>query len=307
MTTHRTLSVVIPVQQERPDIGTLHASYKKALEPTGYALQFIYVVDGPFKQSLEALRQLKRAGESLEILGHGQSFGEATALSTGFRYARGELVMTLGDVQQVQGYELAKLIEEATEADVVVARRSPPDGVGPGGQRKFEYFVRLVLGSEFSDLRCSVRVLSRSVIEEITLYGNQHHFLPLIAQTHGFTVDQIDVDALRQNRRSSSGPKFDLILDVITAYFLIRFVRKPFRFFGGFGFAILAFGGAITAYLVFLRLFFDVALIDRPALILSSLMVVLGIQIISVGLIGEIITFAFTKEHKDYKVERIVE
>lgn len=307
MTAMRALSVVIPVQNERPDIKEIHDFYKKALEPTDYAVQFIYVVDGQYPTSLEALRKLRESGEKIDILAHNQSFGEATALSTGFRYANGDLILTLGEYIQVKPEEIARLLSHANEADLLVARRHPPDGVAPGGQRKFEYLVRLMLGTEFSDLRCAVRVLSRKVVDEITLYGNQHYFLPMIAQTHGFRVIQIDVAALNNKRKGSAGLKLGLVLDVITAYFLIRFVRKPFRFFGGFGIAVLALGGVITIYLVIMRLVFDVPLIDRPALILSSLMVVLGIQIISVGLIGEIITFAFTKEHKDYKIERIVE
>jgi hypothetical protein len=94
---------------------------------------------------------------------------------------------------------------------------------------------------------------------------------------------------------------------VVTIYFLLRFLRKPFRFFGGFGFAILAVGGLFTAYLVIARLFFGVPLVDRPALVLSTLMVVLGIQIISVGLIGEIVAFTYAKDVKDYRVDRVVE
>jgi hypothetical protein len=93
----------------------------------------------------------------------------------------------------------------------------------------------------------------------------------------------------------------------VTVYFLLRFLRKPFRFFGGFGFAILAVGGLFTAYLVIARLFFGVPLVDRPALVLSTLMVVLGIQIISVGLIGEIVAFTYAKDIKDYRVDRVVE
>jgi hypothetical protein len=113
--------------------------------------------------------------------------------------------------------------------------------------------------------------------------------------------------AERNHDRPGGGIDLSLVLDLITAFFLIRFIKRPFRFFGGFGFAVLAVGGLVTAWLVFARLFLGEALVDRPALILSSLMIVLGIQIISVGLIGEIITFSFTKEHKDYKVERIVD
>lgn len=306
MSTYRMLSIVVPVQAERPGLAETHRRYREGLEGLGYSLQFVYVVDGPHTRSLEALKELKRQGESLEILSLAQPFGEATALSTGFKHVKGDLILTLPDEPQVAIEALPKLLEAVDGSDVVVARRSPPDGMAPGGQRKFEYVAKLLLGSEFSDLRCGVRVLKRPVIEEITLYGNQHHFFPLIAQTHGFTIKEVEVRAARAPRRSLR-PKLTLLLDLLTAYFLIRFIKKPFRFFGGFGFAVLALGGLVTAYLVLARLLFGEPLVDRPALILSSLMVVLGIQIISVGLIGEIITFAFTKEQKEYKIEKIVE
>ena len=152
-----------------------------------------------------------------------------------------------------------------------------------------------------------MRVLRRAVAEEITLYGQQHYFLPLLAETHGFTVKEVEVVADPAAARASAPPQLSLLLDLVTAFFLIRFIKRPFRFFGGFGFAMLLTGGLVTAYLVFARLFLGEALVDRPALILSSLMMVLGIQIISVGLAGQIITFTFAKEHKDYKVERIVD
>ena len=94
---------------------------------------------------------------------------------------------------------------------------------------------------------------------------------------------------------------------MIAVFFLLRFLRKPFRFFGGFGFAVLMVGILITAWVVGARLFFGIPLGDRPALILSTLLVVLGIQIISVGLIGEIISFTYAKDIKDYRVDRVVE
>ena len=307
MTEQNLLSVIVPVLIDQPNLEQLHATYKTALEVPGRDLQFVYVVDGPLEAAHARLRALKRRGEPIEILHHAHSFGEATALSTGFRHARGALILTLPDEIKVKPYELEKLLAATETHDLVTARRMPPDGRGPGKQRKFEFAVSLLFGDRFRDLRAGVRAMRRAVAEEITLHGHQHYFLPLIAETHGFTVQEIEVDADRSHRRATGAPDLSLVLDLITAFFLIRFIRRPFRFFGGFGFAILAIGGLVTAYLVFARLFFGEALVDRPALILSSLMIVLGIQIISVGLIGEIITFSFTKEHKDYKVERIVD
>lgn len=307
MTSPTLLSVVVPILTDQPGLEALHGTYRDALAAPGRRLQFVYVVDGPHEAALDSLRRLKAAGEPIEILHHAHAFGEATALTTGFRHARGELIMTLTDKITVKPNELEKLLEAAKGDDLVTARRMPPDGRAPGKQRKFELATNLLFGGRFHDLRTGVRVLRRAVAEEITLYGHQHYFLPLIAETHGFTVKEVEVDADRRAQRTPPTPNIALFLDLLTAFFLIRFIKRPFRFFGGFGFAMLAIGAAVTAYLVLDRLLFDAALVDRPALILSSLMMVLGIQIISVGLIGEIITFTFTKEHKDYKVERIVD
>jgi hypothetical protein len=308
MTERSLLSVVVPVLLDHPNLERLHETYKRALEAPGRSLQFIYVVDGPLEAALASLRRLKRRGEPLEILHHAHSFGEATALTTGFRHAEGELILTLTDEIKVKPYEFEKLLAATATHDLVTARRMPPDGSGPGKQRKFELATSLLFGNRFHDLRAGVRAMRRAVAEEITLHGHQHYFLPLIAETHGFTAKEIEVDADRtSDKKSALTPNLALMLDLLTAFFLIRFIKKPFRFFGGFGFALLAVGGVVTAYLVFARLFLGEALADRPALILSSLMMVLGIQIISVGLIGEIITFTFTKEQKDYKVDRIVD
>jgi hypothetical protein len=307
MSERHLLSVVVPILTDQPGLERLHATYKTALEAPGRDLQFVYVVDGPLETALAGLRRLKRRGEPIEILHHAHSFGEATALTTGFRHAEGELILTLTEEIKVKPHELEKLLAATATYDLVTARRMPPDGRGPGKQRKFEFATSLLFGNRFHDLRAGVRAMRRAVAEEITLHGHQHYFLPLIAETHGFTAQEIEVDADRTGQKSPPTPNLALVLDLLTAFFLIRFVKKPFRFFGGFGFALLAIGGLVTAWLVFARLFLGEALVDRPALILSSLMMVLGIQIISVGLIGEIITFTFTKEQKDYKVERIID
>jgi glycosyltransferase involved in cell wall biosynthesis len=305
MTTENLLSVVVPIKRDKPDFEPLHTAYRRALDAPGRQLQFIYVVDGPLEAALASLRTLKRRGEPIEILHHAHSFGEAAALTTGFRHAKGERILTLSEEITVKPAELGKLLAAAADDDVVIARRMLPDGRAPGRQGKFEYAANLLFARRFNDLRSSTQVIRQAVADEITLYGHQHFFLPLIAESHGFTVKEVEVDA--ELNRPTGGVNLSLVLDLITAFFLIRFIKRPFRFFGGFGFAVLAIGGLVTAWLVFARLFLGEALVDRPVLILSSLMIVLGIQIISVGLIGEMITFSFTKEHKDYKVERIVD
>lgn len=302
------LSVVVPVLHEQPAIAEFHARLHRGLAPLGRRFEVIYVVDGPHRATLDALKVLRRRIGGIEILTFARAMGEAAALTVGLRHATGSIVLTVPTELEVDPAELPRLVRalEASGADIVtLARRSP----GRAGRGKLERVLDALLQSRFEDVRSPIRALRARVAAELSLYGNQHRFLPLIAQAQGFTVEELAVPAPGRASlglaRAGAWPS--LALDVVTLYFLLKFLTKPFRFFGGFGFLTLALGGLATAWLVFERLVLGVPLGDRPALILSTLMVVLGIQIVAVGLIGELVTFAWAREAKDYKVDRIVE
>ncbi len=303
------ISAVIAVTEDVADIAAAYRAYRPALASLGKPVEFIYVVDGPMPQAMQALRALKAAGEPIEILSFATPFGEAAALTVGFRHAAGDVVFTLTPRIEVAPETLPRLLEALATSDLVVARRIFGTDQSPPRQRKLERTVNALFGTTLQDVRCGVRVMRAEVAKELTIYGNQYRFLPLLAQGQGFAVSELDLPAVRPGNRTPRPLRLDvsLLLDVVTVYFLQRFLRKPFRFFGGFGFAVLALGGLFTAYLVIARLFFGVPLVDRPALVLSTLMVVLGIQIISVGLIGEIVAFTYAKDIKDYRVDRVVE
>lgn len=302
------LSVVVPVLREQPGIADLHARLRQGLAPLGRRCEVIYVVDGPWRDTLEALKALRRQNGGLEILTFARPMGEAAALTVGLRHAAGAIVLTVPAELEVDPAELARLVRalEAGGADIVTLARRPPGRVGRG---KLERLLEVLLQSRLEDVRSPIRAMRARVAAELSLYGNQHHFLPLIAQAQGFTVEELVAPAPGRAgpglARAGAWPS--LVLDVVTLYFLLKFLKKPFRFFGGFGFLTLALGGLATAWLVFERLVLGVPLGDRPALILSTLMVVLGIQIVAVGLIGELVTFAWARETRDYKVDRIVE
>lgn len=303
------ISVVVAVTKEVDDIAAAYRSYRPVLARFGKPLEFIYVLDGPLPRANQALRALKAAGEPIEILSFASQFGEAAALTVGFRHAAGDVVFTLTPEVEVAPAALPQLLEALDGSDLVVARRIFGTGQQPPRQRKLDRTINALFGTSLQDIRCGVRAMRAEVAKELTIYGNQHRFLPLLAQAQGFSVREIDLPAERPGGRPLRPSRLDvsLLLDVVTIYFLLRFLRKPFRFFGGFGFAILAVGGLFTAYLVIARLAFGVPLVDRPALVLSTLMVVLGIQILSVGLIGEIVAFTYAKDVKDYRVDRVVE
>jgi hypothetical protein len=302
------ISAVVAVTEVVDDIAAAYRSYRPALASLGKPVEFIYVVDGPMPKAMEQLRALKAAGEPIEILSFATPFGEAAALTVGFRHAAGDVVFTLTPQVEVAPEMLPQLLDALGTSDLVVARRIFGTGQPPR-QRKLDRTVNALFGTSLQDIRCGVRVMWAEVAKELTIYGNQYRFLPLLAQGQGFAVRELDLPAVRPGNRTPQPLRLDLslLLDLVTVYFLLRFLRKPFRFFGGFGFSILAIGTLFTAYLVIARLFFGVPLVDRPALVLSTLMVVLGIQIISVGLIGEIVAFTYAKDIKDYRVDRVVE
>lgn len=314
------IAVVVPVIHEPPDIAASLARYRDGLAPLGRPLRFVVVLDGPQPRSRDALMRLRRAGEPVEILSLQHPMGEAAALAVGLAEAVapmkeapagdgpvGGTVLTLPAEPMVDSAELPRLVAALDAHDMVVALRGEATGAfAPTG--KLDWLLRRLFGSSFRDVRSPVRAMRPALAVELNPYGNQHRFLPLLAQAQGFTVGEITArPAVPPPARRRSGPDWSVLLDALTIWFLLRFIKKPFRFFGGFGFLTLVLGGLATAWLVFERLALGVPLGDRPALILSTLMIVLGIQIVAVGLIGELVTFAWAREAKDYKVDRIVE
>jgi hypothetical protein len=303
-----TLVAVVPVTDEPPDLGASLERYRRGLAPLGRPLRFVVVLDGPRPRALDRLRELRRQGAAIEILALPHPLGEAAALAVGLGHAGAGTVLTLPAEPQTDPAELPRLVAALDGCDMVVAARGGDVGLGREG--KLDWLLRRLLRSPFRDVRSAVRAMRGEVAAELNPYGNQHRFLPLLAQGQGFTVREIAARPAAPPaaaRRRPLGGDWSLLLDVVTIWFLLRFIRKPFRFFGGIGFAVLALGGLVTLWLVAVRLVWGVPLADRPALILSTLMIVLGLQIISVGLIGEIITFTWAKELKDYRVERLVE
>jgi hypothetical protein len=146
-------------------------------------------------------------------------------------------------------------------------------------------------------------------VEEIPVYGDQHRFFPLLAVRRGFGVNEVDVTQSPKDRFDGRyGIKFYVqrLLDILTIVFLVRFTKKPLRFFGMIGSVTFAAGAAFLLYIVVERLFFGVGLADRPALLLSSLLVVLGLQIFALGLLGELIIFTHAQDIKEYTIKKIV-
>lgn len=300
------LVAVIPVCREPGDLAATIERYHAELVRLDPGVRFVVVLDGALPRARAALRTLRRQGRPIEVLALPQPMGEAAALAVGLGSAGAGRVLTLPAEILIEPADLQDLLAGLEQHDMVVAARG--DGAGGLGSGKLDRLLRLLFGVSFRDVRSPVRALRDGIAGELHPYGNQHRFLPLLAQAQGLKVGEIVARPTAGSRRSSPlHADWSALMDVLTIYFLLRFLKKPFRFFGGFGFSLLALGGLITLWLVAVRVVWGIPLADRPALVLSTLMIVLGLQIIAVGLIGEIIAFTYTRDLKDYRVERLVE
>ena len=310
ITSKTQLSVIIPVTERHDPVTELYNEYKKAIDETGLSYEVIYVIDGEHPEALEALTRLKES-EKLTIITLAKWFGEATALNAAFSIASGETIITLPAYQQIEPQDIPKLIHAQKDNDMVLARRWPRKDslLNRLQSRAFNFLLRFATDLKIQDAGCSVRVFSRKIIDEVQIYGDLHRFLPVIAHRQGFRVSQMDVaqsDNDKHQRLYSPGIYLRRLLDLLTIFFLLKFTKKPLRFFGLVGMTLLSIGIFATLFIVGERLFLDVALAGRPALILSSLLIVLGIQVIAIGLVGEIIIFTHAKDLKEYTIEKII-
>ena len=305
------LSVIIPVGARHSDLAELFAEYRAGVEPLLMTHEFIFVLDGPHPDVLEQLEPLIDAGNIILVCLN-RRFGESTALMAGFERASGDLILTLPAYHQVEGSQIGKLVAALDGADVAVGWRWPRAGgvLERLRRRAFHAMVRLVTGMRLHDLGCGARALKHSVLEELSLYGDRHRLLAILADRQGFKVAEIELSQSRLDRFEGvylPGDYAHLVLDVFTVFFLVRFTKKPLRFFGTLGASMFGAGGLIILYLVVDRLLFGQSLSDRPALLLAALVVVLGLQLFALGLLAELIIFTHAQHLKDYRTAEIIQ
>lgn len=305
------LSVIIPISERHGDIQPVYSAYKHAISSTGLSHEFIYILDGDFPQALQELTKLRESGEQIKIIKLAKWFGEATALTIGFEHSVGDLIITLPAYLQIAPSEIPHLIEQLDGNDMVAARRWPRNDslLNRIQSKAFHFPIKLLTGLEFEDLGCSARVIRRRVVEELYIYGDQHRFLPLLAHKQGFKVIQVDAQQAPEDqnlRLYSIGVYLRRLLDILSVFFILKFTKKPMRFFGLLGSSVFGLGAVIFLVLAAQRVIWSIPLADRPMLLLGSLLLVLGIQIFAIGLVGEIIIFTHAKDLKEYTVEEII-
>jgi hypothetical protein len=174
----------------------------------------------------------------------------------------------------------------------------------------FHYLVKITVGIAYHDLGCFARAFKREILTNVYIYGDQYRFFPLLANRFGFKVVEIDVKPSQHEatkRVYSLGHYTERIVNLISIFFIIKFTRKPLRFFGFPGFIIFILGSALALYLFYLRMFGGEGLADKPIVLVSILLIVFGIQLFAIGLVAEIIIFTHAKDSKEYIIEKIID
>lgn len=293
------------------EVFELHNAYKSCLELTNLNYEFIYVVDGELPEVIQKLNVLFNQGEKIKVIKLGKWFGDATALQVGFEHSSGQLILTLPSYKQVKETDIPKLISAIESKDMVIAWRYPRlDGFLNNFQSGvFNRIIKWIVGSNFHDLKCNVKVFRREVLEKIYMYGDQDRFLPLLAAKYGFKVDEIKVSQAQKDVVQKFYPFSNYVsrfLELISIFFLVKFTKKPIRFFGSAGLITFSMGFVLALILFIERAFLGVALADRPIVLISILLMIFGIQSFAIGLVGELIIFTHAKDFKDYIIESVI-
>jgi len=308
------LSVVIPISERHDDLREIYCQCVQEISAKGYSYEVIFVLDGPDHEALQTLKDLKNERPEIKVITLNRRVGEATALSVGYDKARAPIILTIPSYFQVEPQDVHGLLDKLVEGeqDLVIAWRYPRiDSLFNRVQSwVFHRLTGMLTGMKYHDISCGLRAMKRKVAQEVQLYGDLHRFFPLLANQRGFKVEEVTVRQSRQDlNRRVYGPGVYLrrLLDVLTLFFLYKFTKKPLRFFGLIGSGISFAGVLITAYLGLYRLLGFGGIAGRPILILGVLLMVLGVQLFSMGLLGEIIIFTHARDVKDYQIKELLE
>lgn len=285
----------------------------KALVAGGYRCEFVVVLDGPAGRHEQELREIAAHWPLCLVQLEGGGLGESIALSAGVAKAKGDLVVNAPPYLQIEPEDVL-LVVKALEAGadcVATWRYSRIDPwLNQLQSRLFNWCLRVIMNMPFHDLNSGTRGFRRRVLDEVSFYGDQYRFLPVLARRQGFRVVEVRVRHREEKGRAGFyglGVYLRRLLDILTITFLTRFTQRPLRFFGYLGFASIAIGLPLALWYLYSKIELEQSLSDKPGFVLGALLVAFGVQLIGFGLIGEIIIFTQAPNLRDYKVEDVVE
>lgn len=309
------LSLVIPIFNEKENLEKLHAEIHESCRLLGKTYEIIFIDDGSTDGSRSILEKIQKQDRNTKIIRLRKNFGQTAALSAGFDYSRGDIIITLdADLQNDPndfGLLLNKLSEgydivsgwRAKRKDKFITRRLP--------SILANWLISVITRVKLHDYGCTLKAFKRDVIKNINLYGEMHRFIPAIASHMGVSIAEVKVN---HRERQFGKSKYNIfrfirvIFDLLTVKFLLSYSTRPLQIFGIFGLISGSIGGAIGLYLSYQRLILQQSIANRPLLLLAILLLVIGFQFITLGLLAEILVRAYHEslEKRIYYIREII-
>ena len=311
---HPVISVVIPLYNEEESVPHLHEALTDALTSYGAPYEVVIVDDGSKDRSFALLSELAQQDPHLTVIQLRRNFGQTAAFSAGFDYARGDVIITMDADLQNDPHDIPLLMEKIDEGyDIVSGWRK--DRQDRFLDRRLPSVIANRLISNVTDVRlhdygCSLKAYRSDVLQHVHLYGELHRFIPALASQVGGTVTEVPVSHYARKYGRSKygiGRAVRVALDLITVWFLGGYSTRPIHVFGTMGLLSAGLGFLIGLYLTFVKFGLGENIGTRPMLLLAVLLVVIGVQLITMGLLGEMITRTyFESQDKPIYVVRTV-
>jgi glycosyltransferase involved in cell wall biosynthesis len=310
------LSIVVPVYNEEENLKRLYARLNPILEELGLDYEIILIDDGSRDRSYEIMRELHQLDSRVKVIHFRRNFGQTAAFAAGFDYASGRVIITIDADLQNDPADIPKLLEGINKGNDIVSgwRYKRQDGFW---LRRFpsklaNWLISKVTDVQLHDYGCSLKAYRSDVVKNINLYGELHRFIPALASSVGAKVLELPVNHFpRQYGTSKYGISrtVRVILDLLTVRFMLSYSVRPMQFFGLAGFLGIILGSGIGVYLTGVKLLLDQNIGDRPLLLLAILLVVVGIQLLTMGLLGEMVMRAYyeTQNKSIYHIREILD
>lgn len=310
------VSVVIPMRNEAPNVAQLYRELTSTLDAFGRSFEIIAIDDGSDDATFAELSRLHHTDPRLRVIRFRRNFGQTAGFSAGFAHARGRYIVTADGDLQNDPADIPAMIElaEQTGADIVAGwRRRRRDAFL---NRRLpsviaNWIISHATGVKLHDYGCSLKVFRAEVVKPLKLYGEMHRFLPAIASEYGVRIVEREVNHRpRTHGRSNYGISrtIRVILDLLTVKFLISYSTRPLQIFGLLGIAMGLIGAIICGYVAYMRLF-GYQSADRPILQLGILLVFTGVQLLTMGLLAELLarTYHESQDKPIYVVREVLD
>jgi glycosyltransferase involved in cell wall biosynthesis len=309
-----TLSVIIPLYNEEENIPLLYEKLKQYLSSLEKECEILFVDDGSTDRTLSILEEIQSKDNNVIVLSLRRNFGQTAAFAAGFDFARGDIVVTMDGDLQNDPADISKLLELIKDHDLVSGWRKKRED--PFFSRRLpslmaNWLISNVTGVKLHDYGCSLKAYRRDVIKNLRLYGEMHRFIPAVASWYGVRVAEVEVahhPRLKGRSKYGISRTIKVVLDLITVKFLQSFSTKPIQFFGPIGVLCGFLGFLLSLYLAVDKIFLGHQIGGRPLLLLGALLIIVGIQLIGMGLLGEMLVRVYHESQRKptYVIKKIL-